>query len=178
MVTPKIYRAKYRTIYLEKWFRCQAAAIFLLMPKNKPSRYSLHPGIARMGSAAEIASYPADAIEFVEGMYSGSRAALRPVHDALETLALSLGPDIRLCPGKTIVPIYRKHVIAQIKPASKNRIDFGLALGKLSGKGRLIDTGGYEKKDRITHRIAVASLADIDAELTDWLRRAYQRDGD
>ena len=99
------------------------------------------------------------------------------MHDALEELALALGPDIRLCPGQTIVPIYRKHVIAQIKPATKTRIDFGLALGALKGKGRLQETGGYAKKDRITHRIAVSSLADLDDELRAWLGRAYALNG-
>jgi hypothetical protein len=131
-----------------------------------------------MGTAADKANYPREAIEFVEAMYAGPRAALRPIHDALENLAFSIGTDIRLCPGKTIVPIYRKHVIAQIKPATKTRIDFGLALGKLTANGRLIDTGGYQKKDRITHKIEVTRLSDIDDELTEWLGRAYQRDVD
>lgn len=148
------------------------------MTSHKSSRYSLHPGIARMGTEADKANYPREAIEYVEAMYAGPRTALRPIHDALEDLALSLGADIRLCPGKTIVPVYRKHVIAQIKPATRTRIDFGLALGKLAGKGRLIETGGFAKKDRITHKIEVTRLSDIDNELAGWLRRAYQGDAD
>lgn len=147
------------------------------MPKAKASRYTLHPGIARMGSVAEKATYPTDAVEYVEAMYSGPRAALRPIHDALEELAFSMANDVKLSPGKTIVPIYRKHVIAQIKPATRTRIDFGLALGKLPAKGRLIDTGGLARKDRITHKIEVTSLADIGEELTGWLRKAYELDG-
>ena len=69
-----------------------------------------------------------------------------------------------------------RYVEAMIKPATKTRIDFGLALGGLKGKGRLQETGGFAKKDRITHRIAVASIDDIDQELRDWLRRAYEGD--
>ncbi len=138
--------------------------------------YSVHPGLLRMGgSAADAAAYLRDAPRYVEAMYA-KRPALRPLHDALEALAFSLGDDIRLCPGQTIVPVYRRHVIAQIKPATKTRIDFGLALGGLKGKGRLQETGGFAKKDRITHRIAVTSPADIDPELRDWLRRAYEGD--
>jgi Domain of unknown function (DUF5655) len=41
---------------------------------------------------------------------------------------------------------------------------------------RLIDTGGYEKKDRLTRRIEVWSKADIDAELKQWLKKAYEMD--
>lgn len=144
---------------------------------RKPG-YSVHPSIARGMGREETTpeAYLAAAPAYVEAMYAGPRAPLRPLHDRLEALAFSLGPDIRLCPGKTIVPIYRQHVIAQIKPATRSRIDFGLALGGLKGQGRLVETGGHQKKDRITHRIAVSSPQDIDDFLTQWLLRAYALD--
>ena len=41
---------------------------------------------------------------------------------------------------------------------------------------RLIDTGGYQKKDRITRRIEVKSKSDIDDELKRWLKKAYEMD--
>ena len=75
-----------------------------------------------------------------------------------------------------MVPLYRKHVIAQIKPATRTRIDFGLALGATKAPARLVDTGGFKKKDRITHRIEVQSKADIDGELKRWLKTAYELD--
>jgi hypothetical protein len=75
-----------------------------------------------------------------------------------------------------MVPIYRKHVIAQIKPTTRTRVDFGFALGARPAEGRLVDTGGYAKKDRITHRIGISSLSDIDAEVKRWLRVAYDAD--
>jgi len=113
----------------------------------------------------------------VEAMFAGKRAALRPLYDALLKLGLAAGKDVKACPCKTIVPLYRKHVFAQIKPATLTRIDFGLALGdtKKTPK-RLIDTGGFEKKDRITHRFEITALGDIDAEVKRWLRTAYGRD--
>jgi hypothetical protein len=101
---------------------------------------------------------------------------LRPIYDALLQLGLKLGKDVKACPCQTIVPIYRKHVIAQIKPTTKTRIDLGFALGDTKAKGKLIDTGGFAKKDRITHRIPVTSIAEIDDEVRHWLRVAYDRD--
>jgi hypothetical protein len=56
------------------------------------------------------------------------------------------------------------------------RIDFGLALRDTPAQGRLLDTGGFAKKDRLTHRIEVKSLDDIDAELRGWLAKAYAMD--
>jgi hypothetical protein len=64
----------------------------------------------------------------------------------------------------------------QIKPATRTRIDFGFALGNTKATGRLIDTGGFAKKDRITHRIPIAALTEIDGEVKKWLRVAYDRD--
>ena len=120
--------------------------------------------------------YVARAGEYVDALFSGSKAALRPLYDRLYELARSIGDDIKISPGKTIVSIYRNHVIAQIKPSTKTRIDFGLALKDTSATGRLIDTGGFAKKDRITHRIEITSPADIDAFVEKWLRRAYAMD--
>jgi hypothetical protein len=76
----------------------------------------------------------------------------------------------------TIVPLYRNHVFAQIKPTTQTRIDMGFALGDLKPTGRLIDTGGFAKKDRITHRIPITSAADINDEVKHWLKVAYDRD--
>jgi len=121
-------------------------------------------------------AYLKTAVEWVEAQYSGPRAGLRPLYEELLKLGLGLAKDVKACPCKTMVPLYRNHVFAQIKPATNTRIDFGLALGNMRTPKRLIDTGGYEKKDRITHRIEVKSKADIDDELKKWLRKAYEMD--
>jgi hypothetical protein len=114
---------------------------------------------------------------YVEKMFSGPKASLRPIYEELLKLGLSMGKDAKACPCQTIVPLYRKHVFAQIKPTTQTRIDMGFALKDLKATGRLIDTGGFAKKDRITHRIAITSLTDIDDEVKRWMRHAYELDG-
>jgi Domain of unknown function (DUF5655)/Domain of unknown function (DUF4287) len=113
---------------------------------------------------------------YVEAMFAGPKAALRPVYDRLLELAVALGEDVNACPCQTIVPLYRNHVFAQIKPTTRTRIDLGFALGDTKATGRLIDTGGFAKKDRITRRIPIGDLADIDDEVRRWLKTAYDRD--
>src|SRR6267142_5647517 len=113
---------------------------------------------------------------YVEKMFSGSKAALRPIYDELLKVGLSAGKNAKACPCETIVPLYRNHVFAQIKPTTRTRIDFGLALGNLKAPKRLIDTGGYAKKDRITHRFEITSLQEIDEDVKRWLKVAYDRD--
>jgi hypothetical protein len=121
-------------------------------------------------------AYLAVAEEYVETMYSGKKAALRPLYDRLLRLGLGIAEDVKACPCQTIVPLYRKHVFAQIKPTTNTRIDMGFALGAQRAEGRLIDTGGFAKKDRITHRIPNSSASDIDGEVERWLRTAYDED--
>lgn len=120
--------------------------------------------------------YLAAAEGYVEKMFSGGKAALRPIYEALLKIGLKAGKEAKACPCQTIVPLYRKHVFAQIKPTTRTRIDFGFALGDTNAEGRLIDTGGFAKKDRITHRIEITSLEDIDDEVRHWLKVAYDRD--
>jgi len=120
--------------------------------------------------------YLASAERDVENMFSGGKAKLRPLYDALLKLGLKTGKEAKACPCTTIVPLYRNHVFAQIKPTTQTRIDVGFALGDLKPTGRLIDTGGFAKKDRITHRIPITSKDDIDDEVKHWLKVAYDRD--
>ena len=128
------------------------------------------------GELADPDEYLEAAERYVEDMFTGGKAGLRPMYEALLNVGLSAGRDIKACPCKTIVPLYRNHVIAQIKPTTRTRIDFGLALGATKAPKRLIDTGGFKKGDRITHRIEVTSPADIDGELKRWLKKAYALD--
>jgi hypothetical protein len=122
--------------------------------------------------------YLRNAVAYVEAMYAGPKAALRPIHDALIQLGTGLGTDVKVCPCKTIVPLYREHVFAEIKPATRKRIDFGLALRgtRKTPPRRLLDTGGLQKGDRITHRIPIASVDEIDAEVHTWAQIAYDLD--
>lgn len=113
---------------------------------------------------------------YVAAMFAGKKSGLRPIYDAILKLVMALGRDVKICPCKTIVPFYRRHVFAQIKPSTVSRIDLGLALEDTPVPERLIDTGGLAKNDRITHRIVLSSSATVDAEVKHWLRFAYDLD--
>jgi hypothetical protein len=130
------------------------------------------------GETHDPVAYLHAAEQYVERMYSGRKAALRSLYEKLLALGLSMGKDAKACPCETMVPLYRRHVFAQIKPATQTRIDMGFALGALKAEGRLVDTGGFAKKDRITHRIPVSAPADIDNEVKRWLRVAYEADAE
>lgn len=121
-------------------------------------------------------AYLKAALGYVETMFAGGKEGLRPIYDRLLKLGLAIGKDVKACPCETIVPLYRNHVFAQIKPATRTRIDLGLALGKARVPKRLVETGGLAKGDRITHRIPIGSLEEIDGDVRRWLETAYAKD--
>ena len=128
------------------------------------------------GEDGDPVAYLKAAEQYVEKMFAGPKQSLRPIYDALLKLGLNIGKDAKACPCQTIVPLYRNHVFAQIKPATQTRIDLGFALKDMKASRRLIDTGGFAKKDRITHRIPIASVKEIDDEVKRWLKAAYELD--
>jgi effector-binding domain-containing protein len=136
--------------------------------------------VARANGTTEIGEdsdeYVRRAKDYVENMYAGPKEHLRAIYDQILTYANTLGADIRICPCTTLVPIYRNHVIGQIKPTTRTRIDLGLALRDSKVPKRLIDTGGFAKKDRITHRIEIGSGDEFDQEAKRWLKTAYDMD--
>jgi Domain of unknown function (DUF5655)/Domain of unknown function (DUF4287) len=143
------------------------------------TNYAMFVAERAAGKGAEMDTpegYLAAAERFVDQMFSGGKLSLRPLYDELLRFCLAAGPDAKACPCQTIVPLYRNHVFAQIKPATRTRIDLGFALGARKAEGRLVDTGGYAKKDRITHRIPIESAKDIDEEVKRWLQIAYEED--
>jgi hypothetical protein len=131
-------------------------------------------------AATDPKAYLNMAERYVEAMFSDKKAHLRPIYERLAAIAQTFGSDVKFCPTKTYVPLYRQNVFAHAKPTTAKRLDLGLSLGnpsELPVVPRLADTGGFAKKDRITHRIALASVDEVDDEVEHWLKAAYERDG-
>jgi hypothetical protein len=120
-------------------------------------------------------AYLVAAAEWVDAMFAGPKAGLRPIYDRLITIAMALGNDVAVSPCQTVIPIYRKQVFAQIRPVKNSRLDLGLALGAPKPVPRLIETGGLQKGDRITHRIELSNLRQVDEEVRHWLSSAYRK---
>jgi hypothetical protein len=124
-------------------------------------------------------SYLKAAGEFVAGMYAGPKESLKPILLKLVSEARKFGKDVLVCPCKTMVPLYRNRVFAEIKPTTRTRIDLSLALDKEMPESGVLKRNEQrlKKGDRLTHIIALVSEKDVNAEVLKWLRAAYERDG-
>jgi len=114
---------------------------------------------------------PGSGQDLVAAQYSGPRAALRPIHDALVEVCRALGKDVEVSPKKTGVSLRRARQFALIQPATNTRIDLGLKLEGVPIGGRL------EKwpSTMCTHRVRLESLKQIDRELRGLLKQAYEQ---
>ena len=104
------------------------------------------------------------------GSGDGIAPALEEVHSQLLDRATALGDDVEQAPKKGYVSLRRRKQFAMLQPGAK-WINLGLVLPKQPAKGRLEAAGTWNAL--FTHRVRVATTAEIDKELESWLRAAY-----
>lgn len=107
--------------------------------------------------------------DLLAGQYAG-KEILRPVYDALEAYARTLGKDVDISPKKTSVAFRRSKNFAVVTPATKTRIDLGLNLKGTAPTARLL---AEKPGSMCTHKVKLESAADLDAELKAWIKSAY-----
>jgi hypothetical protein len=109
--------------------------------------------------------------DLVAQQYAGPKAELRPIYDALVRAVAKFGKDVEIAPKKTYVSLRRNKQFGLIQPSTKTRVDVGLNLKGKGAKGRLEASGSFNAM--VSHRVRLASAADVDKELVDWLKAAY-----
>lgn len=107
----------------------------------------------------------------VEAQYAGAKAALRPIYDALITAIGKFGSDVEVSPKKTYVSLRRSKQFALIQPSTATRVDVGINFKGEPAKGRLEESGSFNSM--VSHRVKLAAVKDVDAELIAWLKKAY-----
>ena len=110
--------------------------------------------IAAEATGNSIAAQYRDEGALLDAMYSGDKAALRPIYDELSRAAGKLGKDVALTVCKTYVGMRRSRMFALVKPATRSRVDLGLALPGVAPSGRLARASTSTGNDRITHASA------------------------
>jgi hypothetical protein len=125
---------------------------------------------ARQGDAPKAESGDA-----VAEIYSGAKAGLRPIHDALMAAIGKLGSDFELSPKKGYVSLRRKKQFALIQPSTATRLDLGLQLKGVAPEGRLEAAGSWNAM--VSHRVRLESAKEVDKELAAWLKAAFEAAG-
>jgi len=127
-------------------------------------------GFANLIAAKTLES--GEDVDLVAAQYTGPKAGLRPLHDDIVKFAKSLGSDVEIAPKKTSVSLRRKKQFALITPATKTRIDLGLALKGEDAKGRLETYNAM-----CSHKVRLENSTEFDSEVKDFIKLAYSRSG-
>lgn len=133
-------------------------------------------GYPQMLLVMERFGYPdyllAGADDLIDGQYA-DRPQLRPVLDALLAVAPTLG-EVDVQARKTYVTLLTpRRTFASIEPSTKSRVSLGLRLTSQAPSGRLEEARSMGQSG-VTHRIGLASAEQVDDEVIDWLRAAYE----
>jgi hypothetical protein len=133
-------------------------------------------GYQQMLLVMERFGYPdyllASADELLDSQYE-DRPQLRPILDAVVAAAHTFGPvDVQARKTYTSLLTPRR-TFAAVKPTTRTRTDLVLRLDGAAPGGRLLD-GRNSAGGGLNVRVALQSVADLDDEVLDLLRRAYQ----
>ena len=125
--------------------------------------------VAHKALASDAGSSDGD--DLLAAQYAGAKAALKPAYDKLATMVAGFGKDVEFSPKKAYVSLRRSKQFGLIQPSTATRLDLGLNLKGVAPSGRLEASGSWNAM--CTHRVKLASAADIDAEVKAWLKKAY-----
>lgn len=108
--------------------------------------------------------------ELKAAMFAGPKAAMKPAYDKAAAIVQGLD-GVEFAPKKGYVSLRRSKQFALLQPSTKDRLDVGLVLKGVEPAGRLEAAGSWNAM--VTHRVRVASVDEVDAELEGWLRQAW-----
>ena len=161
---------------LEEWIaitKNQQLAKHGEMLKFLKEQHGLTHGFANLialktkGTDAESKSANTD---LVATQYQGKQD-LKEIYDSLISQIQQFGQDIEVSPKNAYVSLRRKKQFATLQPATKTRFEIGINLKGVEPQGKLqaISTANA----MCSHKINITSIAEVDEEVLDWLKKAY-----
>ena len=125
--------------------------------------------VAHKALASDAGSH--DGEDLLAAHYAGAKAPLKPIYDKLAKIIEGFGKDVEFAPKKAYMSLRRSKQFGLIQPSTATRLDLGLNLKGVAPAGRLEASGSWNAM--CTHRVKLASAADVDAEVKAWLKKAY-----
>ncbi|MCW1968809.1 MAG: DUF4287 domain-containing protein [Anaerolineae bacterium] len=111
--------------------------------------------------------------DVLDEIYAGAKAGLRVIHEQVMSEIAKLG-DFEIAPKKGYVSLRRKKQFAMLGPGTKQRLEVGLNMKGVAANERLqeMPAGGM-----CQYKVFLSSIAEVDQELMDWVRQAYDSAG-
>ncbi|MBI4751842.1 MAG: DUF4287 domain-containing protein [Acidobacteria bacterium] len=111
--------------------------------------------------------------DVVSGLYTGPKAALRPIHDKVMEEISKFG-EFEISPKKTYVSLHRKKQFAMVGPATKTQIEVGINSKTLTATDRLVE---MPPNSMCNFKVRLASVNEVDEALIGWIKQAFESAG-
>lgn len=111
--------------------------------------------------------------EVLDEIYSGKKADLRPIHDALMAEIDKFG-KFEIAPKKGYVSLRRKKQFAMIGPKTTTRVEVGLNVKGLPPDERLLE---QPKGSMCNYIVRVTDAQEVDGQLFAWIKSAFESAG-
>ncbi|MDA0668245.1 MAG: DUF4287 domain-containing protein [Planctomycetota bacterium] len=121
------------------------------------------------GQSAAVAQ-GISAEQVLDGLYTGPKEVLRPIHDKLIVAIRKFG-DFEEAPKKTYVSYRRKKQFAMIGPATNTRVEVGLNMKGVEATDRLQQLPAGQM---CNYKVKLTDAKEVDAELIAWIKTAYE----
>jgi predicted transport protein len=160
---------EWKAIIAKKKFAKHGEIVKFLKEEHKVTHgYASEIALKALASDAASAT---DTDDLLENQYKG-KESLRPFYEKLIKEIQKFGGEFEIAPKKTYVSLKRKKQFIILNPASKTRFEIGFNLKGVEPKGKL----EAEKPNGIcSHKINLAAITDIDKEVIDWIRMAFDK---
>jgi predicted transport protein len=111
--------------------------------------------------------------DLITKQYQG-KENFKPIYDKLISEIQAFGKDIEIAPKNNYVSLRRKKQFAILNPATKTRFEIGVNLKGQEPKGKL---EAEKPNSMCSHKINIADIKDIDKEVFEWIKTAYDNAG-
>ena len=109
----------------------------------------------------------------LDEIYTGAKAHMRPIHDALMKHINKFG-EFEIVPKKGYVSLRRKKQFAMIGPKTNTRFEVGINAKDLKKNPRLLE---QPKGSMCNYIVNVTDANEVDSELISWIKSAYEGAG-
>lgn len=109
----------------------------------------------------------------VSNLFSKTKEPWRKPYESLRKKIETFGKDVEISIGKNYVNLHRgTKRFGIIKPSSAKALDIGIKNKAAKAKGRLKASGSWNAM--VDYRITITDPKEINKEVIDWLKAAYQ----
>lgn len=111
--------------------------------------------------------------DLITKQYQG-KEHFKPIYNKLISEIQKFGNDIEIAPKNAYISLRRKKQFAILNPVTKTRFEIGINLKGQEPTGKLEP----EKPNAMcSHKINLTDINDIDKEVLDWIKTAYEKAG-